>query len=420
MTGYKKVFFAALMAALLLNGSLSGRAIVLGQVSAPRLDPASDRGFVYALLNGGSGVNNQIYGFSLNPIDGVLTALPGFPVATGGSGDNNPSSLSADVIPERLVYDPAFHRLYALNGSRSLSVFQVNPGSGKLSALPYSPIALVAKQPWCVRVNAAGSVVIVGEASGLNGSGTLQAFVISNSSANQASGSPYDTGVTQPSSCTFSQDGNYYYMGGGDLNNNLAGFSVNAVSGVLTALAGSPFDSGAVAPQGFASDSLGRLFVSHGSFNAGLRAFTTTSGIPSPVSGNPFSPALNSGSTLMHPMGYYLLADRGSFITESDGLIYVFQVNGTGAATTLTHVSGSPFSTGGKVSISVALSGAGGLLLAANASTRNLTAFAIDPATGVLTQRSFQPANTLGNSGKLNGVAFAAQVFYTFLPDVLR
>lgn len=418
MRGFKIVICAALLTGILLNSSLAARA----QVSFPTLEPAGERGFVYALLNGGSGANNQIYGFSLNPTDGTLTALPGFPVATGGQGDSDFASKPY-VVPERITYDPVFHRLYALNGGpRTLSVFQVNPSTGQLSALPFSPISLVTKQPVCVRVNAAGSVVVVGEAGGQGGTGTLQSFAVSNSAMTQAGGSPYDTSQTQPSSCAFSQDGSYFYMGGGDLNNNLAGFSVNATSGVLSGLSGSPFDSGALAPQGFAADASGRLFVAHGSLgDTGNRVFTTSSGIPSPASGNPFPPALSAGSAVMHPAGFYILANRGgNFFSESDGLINVFLVNGSGAGTTLTHVSGSPFATGGKVSIAVALSGSGGMVLAANASTRNLTVFSVNPSTGALTQRSLQPADTMGNSGRLNGVAFASQVFYTYLPKIIR
>ena len=46
---------------------------------------AASEGFVYALnqINGGA---NQIYGYRLDPTSGALTLLPGFPIASGGTG----------------------------------------------------------------------------------------------------------------------------------------------------------------------------------------------------------------------------------------------------------------------------------------------------------------------------------------------
>ena len=84
--------------------------------------------------NGGS---NQIYGFSVNETTGGLTALTGFPVATGGSG----SGGNFDV--QRLAIDTTNQRLYAINdGSDTASAYAIDPMSGALTATPFSPIAL--------------------------------------------------------------------------------------------------------------------------------------------------------------------------------------------------------------------------------------------------------------------------------------
>src|SRR5712692_4908052 len=80
---------------------------------------AADAGFVYALQDNPSG--NQIYGFRLDST-GSLTALPGFPVASGGTGTNN-------TVSERIAYLSG--RLYVINaGSNTLSAFTVNRASG--------------------------------------------------------------------------------------------------------------------------------------------------------------------------------------------------------------------------------------------------------------------------------------------------
>jgi 6-phosphogluconolactonase (cycloisomerase 2 family) len=113
-----------------------------------------------------------------------------------------------------------------------------------------------------------------------------------------------------------------------------------------------------------------------------------------------------------------MITDLGNFFSDSDGQVYVFRVSGAGAATTLTNIAGSPYGTGGKKSLSLALSVSSMLLLAANASTRNLTVFSIDQTSGTLSQLSLQPANTMGISGRLNGVAFAPRIIPAYLPQV--
>src|SRR5690606_32732083 len=91
-----------------------------------------------------------------------------------------------------------------------------------------------------------------------------------------------------------------YYIGG-NTGNVIAGFEVNTSTGVLTPIAGSPFNTGAANPIAYAIDSAGRLFTMNS--NDDIRAFTSLNGALSPVTGNPFPP---SGMTqrrfgLVHP-----------------------------------------------------------------------------------------------------------------------
>src|SRR5579862_821656 len=80
---------------------------------------------------------NMIYGYSVTENTGQLSLLPGFPLATGGKGD-------ADDVVQRLVIDSVNNRLYAMNfGSLTVSAYSINPATGALAALPFSPIAVV-------------------------------------------------------------------------------------------------------------------------------------------------------------------------------------------------------------------------------------------------------------------------------------
>ena len=333
--------------------------------------------FVYALRqeNGGT---NQIYGFHI-ALFGELVPLPGFPVGSGGTGTNVTAS-------EQLTYVNG--RLYVINdGSDTLSVFSVNRSTGALTALPFSPIALGAGQWRCVAAHPGGSTVVAGSASDI-----LASFVVTATTASAAPGSPFTASGTRPVSCAFSRNGSFVYTGGE--GTNIAGFSV-ASSGGLTPLPGSPFNSGSVNPRALATDSTGRLFASHFTF-AQVRVFTTPTGVPTGVAGNPFLPGVNAVHGVLHPAGFHILVD------PNINHVQVQQISGSGAATMLNTVSGA--ATGGTFSNALTLTHDGVNLVAANGTSRNLTVFRVNANTGALQFLAVQPVNTLGATGLITGV----------------
>ena len=353
---------------------------------------AAGSGYLYALVNV-SGGPNQIFGFQVNELTGALTVLPGFPVGTGGNGSGVTDS-------EHLAYDPANSRLYAVNlGSHTISAYSLNLTTGALTALPYSPISLGTGFWNCLAVHPTGSPLVVGDGSANR---QVASFNITDSGATAAAGSPFATGTSEPSSFAFSRDGNYLYAGG-NFGPDIAGFSVNAGTGVLTALPGSPFNSGASNPVAYATDSAGRLFVSHVFANQ-IRVFTTSAGLLSPVLGNPFISGLTQADRgLLHPAGYYLVADR------TGNRVGVYRIDGSGPSTTLTAVGGSPFASGGLFTNLLALNQSGAFLFAANGDSRNITAFNVNAGTGELTNPVTQAANTLGPTGLITGLVYAGQ-----------
>ena len=365
-----------------LGSLFAALALVVFAASGASAGPA----FVYALnqVNGGP---NLIYGFRINPSTGALTPISGSPFSSGGTG-------GAGAFSEHVAYVKG--RLFVVNqGSSSLSVLAVNPNTGGLTALPFSPIALSGNLA-CVAVHPSGSPVAVG------GNAGVASLAITATSATAAPGSPFPTIGTSPYSCAFSRDGDYFYTGG-SVGASTAGFAV-APNGTLTAIAGSPFDSGAPNPVGYATDAAGRLFTSTIGAGAGLRVFTTTSGALTGAIDNPFASGLTEGiQGILHPSGFYLVADRGG-----NGLVGVYQIAGAGAATTLSAVAGSPFSTGGTSTVALALSPDGSFLLAANANSRNLTTFRVNTSTGGLLSLGIQASNTIGSTGRITGLAVAS------------
>lgn len=185
-------------------------------------------------------------------------------------------------------------------------------------------------------------------------------------------------------------------------------------------------------------------------FAAGqVRAFTNTGGIPTGVSGNPFASGLSEAvHGVVDPGRFYMVADRtgnrvgvyqigsagstttltavsgspyaaGGTFTESDNRVGVYRISGSGSSTTLSAVGGSPFSSGGLLTNALALTSDGGLLLAANGDSRNLTIFRGDTSTGGLTFVRLQATNTLGASGVITGLAFAMGALAAFTDDPL-
>ena len=364
-----------------LFGLLASMVFVLVSASQATAGP----GFVYALQQVSGGAN-QIQGFRLDSTTGSLTPLAGFPVATGALGGSGSFS-------EHVAYRNGL--LFVVNElSASLSVFIVNTGTGALTAAPFSPIALSGDLA-CVVAAPTNNVVVVGSNAGMH------SIVITPTTATVAAGSPFATAGASPFSCAVSRDGNFAYTGG-NVGTTFAGFSVNPSTGVLTPLAGSPFSTGAGNPVGYATDSAGRLFVSN--FGGGVRAFTTAAGVPTDVTGNPFASGLAGGvNSIINPLGFMIVADR------SANRVGVFQIAGSGAATTLTAVAGSPFASGGSFTDAVTQTTDGGIVVAAHGVSRNLTVFSVNPGTGNLTTIVVQPVNSLGASGLVTGVAFAPQ-----------
>ncbi len=350
-------------------------------------------GFLYVMRADAAG--NQIYGFSVDEATGALTALASFPVTTGGTGNDGTDS-------EQLTIDRANNRLYASNrGSQTISAYSINSATGALTALPFSPIALGNNGGVTIAVHPTGSPLVVSNFS----VGTVKSYAITATTATEAAGSPYSTGIALPFSSVFSRDGNSFYTGGNGGSLTFAGFSADSTNGVLTPLAGSPFNSGGTNPVAYAMDAQGRLFMA--SIGAGqLRVFQTTAGIPAAATGNPFVSGLSAAiDGVLHPNGnFYFVADR------TGNRVGSYQISGADTATTLAAVAGSPFPSGGVFTDALVTNQTGAFLYAANGNSRNLTTYSVNPTTGVLTNIAVQSADTLGTTGRMTGIDYLAAV----------
>lgn len=348
--------------------------------SASPAQPAKD--YVYVLCQHNKGVN-QIQGYSLDHASGMLTPLAGMPMPTEGIGDGY-------SLTQSLAYDPVHQRLYAVNdGSDTVSGFAVDRDTGALAPCPFNPIALGTGVWTCLAVHPSGSPLVAFNQN------EAWSFRIDGTSATPSSGTPYATHGASLS-CAFTSDGSRLFASGGTTGVNLNGFSVNAATGDLSPLSGSPYQTGLTTPAGCAVDRTGRLFMT--ALNSGnLRVVGFPGGAYTKFYAG--TSTLWSGvHALLHPAGYYLVADH------THDQVGVFKVAGSEAATTLTPATGSPFPTGGTSTQHLALSADGKLLVVAHTKSRNLAVFSMDPGTGALHRLSLQPADTLEASAIVTGV----------------
>ncbi|MBL8204134.1 MAG: putative Ig domain-containing protein, partial [Blastocatellia bacterium] len=329
---------------------------------------------------------NKIYGYVVDEGTGALTPMNGFPVSTGSQG-------FAFSSYRQLAVDSKNLRLYALNvPGNTISAYSIDRSSGALTPLPFSPITLDAFY-YSIAVHPSGSPVVVTDNAN---PGKVISFQITATTAAQAPGSPYAAGNGR--AILFSQDGNYFYEGWG-ADAQLLGFSVNAANGGLTALSGSPFATTFSNPLPLATDVGGRIFTA-GRFSNTASVYTTSGGAPTPVNGNPFTSGLFDVSWgLLHPSGYFLLGARGNDTTG------VFKVSGTGSATTLSAVAGSPFA-GGGASGAAAFNGTGAFLYCADLINHSVRTFSFDASSGALQFLRKLPDNSLGTSGSINGLVY--------------
>ncbi len=347
---------------------------------------SASAGFIYVVNDNAAG--NLIYGFSVNETTGELTPLAGFPVATGfnGGGSTNLEMLAIDKLNKRM---------YVINrGANNISAYSIDEATGMIALLPFSPIASVAQQR-TIKVHPSGSPLIVG-------ADTFASFNITAKSATPAAGSPYamPEGVS-PTASIMTPDGGYYYAGGNS-GNFFAGFSVNAETGVLTPIKGSPFDSGNSTPNPTAIDASGRLFVIN-SRQALVRVYTLDGGVPVQVTNSPFAGTMTgfSAQGKVHPNGrYFALSNR------TRNHFFVMEISGSGAATQLSVLKGSPIETGGTSSLINEFNDDGTLFFSGNGTSRNISSFRVDPETGAFSDRIVQTANTMGDTGTLTGMGY--------------
>jgi 6-phosphogluconolactonase (cycloisomerase 2 family) len=279
--------------------------------------------FVYA-----TDLRGTINSYGVTAGVGMLAPLPGSPLAIGSA------AISVAI-------DPSGRYLY-VGDQESLHVFAVDQSTGALAALPNSPFD-TGGRPCTIVFHPSGGFVFASFVSiAPAGNGGIRAFAIDAASGapTEVAGSPFaTTGNVRGGGMVLDPDGKFLYIG----SSNVLGFSIDRDTGGLSALAGFPVPGGnsdstaidlAVEPRGrylYATSNLGTV---HG---YGIDA---ASGMLSAVPGSPFDG---------HTLPYSVAVDRaGRFVyvgNDDVNELSVFSLDATTGA--LAPIASSPFTVNG-------------------------------------------------------------------------
>lgn len=281
--------------------------------------------------------SGDISAFSMNATSGALTPLSGL----------TPVEVGIDAI----AIDSAGQFMYVVSGSSSnLWIFSID-SSGALTPLSGTPIALSSSGivSSSVMIDVSGNYLYVTASSSSSAFGTIFGFSRNATTGRLTTLPGFSIPVAgQANHGTFDRSGQYLLLTGNNVFGTAGGLSVyslNASTGSLTLVTGSPFQV-RDDPSGVAVDATGRYVYVPNTADATISAFTLDSatGGLTPVSGSPF-PSGGNG-TINGPLG--IAADGAGkfmYVCNASNDVSAFSINSTTGA--LTPVGGSPFPDGG-------------------------------------------------------------------------
>ena len=229
------------------NGTLTASP---NQTGARNVDPVNmaidpSGSFLYEATSFSPG---GLWGFAIDRQNGSLTPMANSPFAA------NQNFYSVAI-------DPLGKFLYA-EGSTQIFAYAIQSGTGELTPVPGSPFAAAApSNPFNLPVPLPANRVTAdqtGKFLYVSTSGGIFAFTIDATSGalTAVAGSPFGAASSLPFAIVVIPSNQYLYESSGDGSNSVHGFSINQSTGALTEVSGSPFagcglsDNMTIAAQG--------------------------------------------------------------------------------------------------------------------------------------------------------------------------
>ncbi len=319
--------------------------------------------------------DGTVSAYAIDPNTGALTAVAGGPFAVSGTG-----TLSIALTPNgKFAYVASrYSSPTATPCGSTLSAFSVNANTGALTPIAGSPFGSC---PVSVTVDPTGKFAY---ATNLN-TNTISAYTIdpTTGALTAVAGSPFATS-TGPYFVAAAPNGKFLYV----VNGIVAGggyeisvYAIDAATGALTGIAGSPFSSGANYLS-VTIDPLGKFayFTAFSDNTVSAYSIDATTGAPAAIAGSPFATGTGPAILTLDPSGHFAYVAN-----HTSNSVSIYSVDATTGA--LAPIAGSPVATGAGP-FDVAIDPAGKFAYVTNYTDGTVSSYSRDGTTGALTSIS--------------------------------
>ena len=314
-------------------------------------------------------------------VGGTVTGLSGSGlVLQNNSGDNfSVSASGAFVFSTDVANGDTYAVTVATQPTNPAQTCIVHNGSGTIDKADITHVIVTCTEP--------GNYAYVADQT----SNDIGAFSIDSSSGvlTPVAGSPFDAAGTAPASVVVDPNRRYLYVANNG-SNTVAVFSIDAATGTLTAV-GTPAATGSGPVAIYVEPSGQYLYVANqGDNDISAYAINQSTGQLTPLSNSPFAAGSGVDALQTDPGGNFLYA--ANYGADN---ISAFSIDAATGA--LAGIAGSPFGTG-RGPASVSIDPAGTYAYVADETADSISAYAINPGTGALTPVSGSPFATGSSS----------------------
>ena len=303
-------------------------------------------------------------------VGGTVTGLSGSGLVLQLNGGNNLGFSSGGTFNFSAGIDQGGAYSVTVLTQPSGQTCSVHNGSGTIGTADISNVIVTCTLP--------GSFAYVANES----SNTISAYAIdaSTGALTEIAGSPFASTGTGPVAVVVDPDGTYLYAAN-NASNTVSVYSINASTGALTAV-GEPTGSGNGPFALLVDPSDQFLFVINKTDNT-VSVFETGSGSLTAISGSPFSVGSEPTSLATDPGGNFL------YVTDyAQNAVAVFSIEPGGGS--LAAIGGSPFAAGSGA-LSVSVDPTGTFAYVANETGDSVSMYSLNADTGALAALSGSP-----------------------------
>ena len=265
--------------------------------TAVTVDPSGKFAYV---ANWGSG---DVSAYNIDASTGALVQIP-----CGVGAGCNGANYNAEYGLYSVLVDPSGKFVY-VTGDRYVSAYSINASTGALTSL--GPVRNRTASRSIAMTKGTTAVVYTPKAAYVANSGdaSVSQYTIGTSGALTPMATPTVAAGSSPRSVTVDLLGRFAYVANFS-SNNVSAYTIDPVTRALSPVNGSPFAAG-TSPTAVTIDSSGRfLYVSNygwpGSGTVSAYAIDATSGALTTIAGSPFAAGAGSSSIDADPTGRFV------------------------------------------------------------------------------------------------------------------